>query len=205
MPMDQPGRDGRPTSGASPAGSSGVPTGATSGRGAGGPSGPGGSSRRGGSSRGEAGSRSAGGGGRGGVAVAERRPSGWRKRVRTTLDLIRSNPTGRITLKIFISIAGALVVTLGIALIPLPGPGWLIVIAGLAIWAVEFHWARRLLAFTRRHVQAWTRWVTTRSLGVRFILGAVGLVFVAVVVWLSLKYSLGIDLVARLAHYLATH
>ncbi|MGC5022601.1 TIGR02611 family protein [Micromonospora sp. DT47] len=139
------------------------------------------------------------------MAIAERPRSGWRERIRATLDLIRSNPTGRVTLKIFIAIAGALVVTVGIALIPLPGPGWLIVIGGLAIWAVEFHWARRLLAFTRRHVQAWTRWVTSRSLPVRFVLGAVGLVFLAVGVWLSLKYSLGIDLVARLLHYLATH
>ncbi|SCF37702.1 TIGR02611 family protein [Micromonospora mirobrigensis] len=147
----------------------------------------------------------AAGSGRRGAAVADRPRSAWRQRLRTTLDLIRSNPTGRVALKIFIGIAGALVVTVGIALIPLPGPGWLIVIGGLAIWAVEFHWARRLLGFTRRHVQAWTRWVTSRSLGVRFVLGSVGLVFVAVVVWLSLKYSFGIDLVARIGHYLATH
>ncbi|MFJ6196937.1 TIGR02611 family protein [Micromonospora sp. NPDC092111] len=140
----------------------------------------------------------------GGTALADR-PTGWRWRIRTTLDLIRANPTGRVTLKIFVAIAGALVVTLGVALIPLPGPGWLIVIGGLAIWAVEFHWARRLLGFTRHHVQTWTRWAATRSLAVRFLLGSVGLVFVAVVLWLSLKYSLGIDLVARLLHYLATH
>ncbi len=140
-----------------------------------------------------------------GVAAAARRRGAWRERVHTTLELIRANPTGRITLKIFIAIAGAIVVTVGIALIPLPGPGWLLVIAGLGIWAVEFHWARRLLGFTRRHVQNWTRWATSRSLPVRFVLGLVGLVFVAVVVWLSLKYSLGIDLAARALHYLATH
>ncbi|MFI7073000.1 TIGR02611 family protein [Micromonospora sp. WMMA1998] len=137
-------------------------------------------------------------------ALAERR-RGWRGRLHTTLELIRANPTGRVALKVFIGILGALVVTVGIALIPLPGPGWLLVIAGLGVWAVEFHWARRLLAFTRRHVNSWTRWVTSRSLGVRFVLGAVGLVFVSVVVWLSLKYSLGIDVVARAMHYLATH
>jgi uncharacterized protein (TIGR02611 family) len=141
----------------------------------------------------------------GATAVAERRSGRLRRRVRTTLDLIRSNPTGRVTLKIVISVAGALVVAVGIALIPLPGPGWLLVIAGLGIWAVEFHWARRLLAFTRGHVQRWTRWVTSQSLPVRFLLGSVGLVFVSVVVWLSLKYSLGIDVVARVLHYLATH
>lgn len=139
------------------------------------------------------------------AAVAERAVSPRRQRLRTTLELIRANPTGRIALKIFIAVAGALVVTIGIALIPLPGPGWLLVIAGLGIWAVEFHWARRLLAFTRRHVQRWTRWATSRPLPVRILLGAVGLVFVCLVVWLSLKYSFGIDLVARFLHYIATH
>jgi uncharacterized protein (TIGR02611 family) len=140
------------------------------------------------------------------TALAERRPRPrWRQRLATTLDLIRANPTGRVALKIFIAIAGALVVTIGIALIPLPGPGWLLVIAGLGIWAVEFHWARRLLAFTRRHVHNWTQWVKNRSLTVRFLLGAVGLVFVGTVVWLSLKYSFGIDVVAEALHYLATH
>ncbi|MEU6204462.1 TIGR02611 family protein [Micromonospora musae] len=139
------------------------------------------------------------------VALADRKRPGWRRRASISLELIRANPTGRITLKILITIAGALVVTVGIALIPLPGPGWLLVIAGLGIWAIEYHWARRLLAFTRRHVQGWTRWVTRQSLGVRFLLGLVGLVFVAAVLWLSLKYSLGIDVIARVMHYLATN
>ncbi|MEU7944637.1 TIGR02611 family protein [Micromonospora taraxaci] len=138
------------------------------------------------------------------VADRPRRPR-WRERISMTLDLIRANPTGRIALKIFIAIAGAVVVTIGIALIPLPGPGWLLVIAGLGIWAVEYHWARRLLGFTRRHVHGWTQWVTRQSLGVRIVLGSVGLVFVATVVWLSLKYSLGIDVIAEAMHYLATH
>ncbi|CCH16945.1 conserved membrane hypothetical protein [Micromonospora lupini str. Lupac 08] len=140
----------------------------------------------------------------GGVTVVgepPRRPR-WRDRISTTLDLIRANPTGRIALKIFIAIAGALVVTIGIALIPLPGPGWLLVIAGLGIWAVEYHWARRLLGFTRRHVHGWTQWVTRQSLPVRLVLGAVGLVFVGVVVWLSLKLSFGIDVVAEAMRYL---
>ncbi|MEV4661995.1 TIGR02611 family protein [Micromonospora echinofusca] len=138
------------------------------------------------------------------LAERRQRPR-WRQRLSTTLELIRANPTGRVALKIFIAIAGALVVTIGIALIPLPGPGWLLVIAGLGVWAVEFHWARRLLGFTRRHVHNWTQWVKDRSLAVRFLLGSVGLAFVGSVVWLSLKYSFGIDVVAEALHYLATH
>ncbi|MEU2615047.1 TIGR02611 family protein [Micromonospora sp. NPDC007271] len=155
----------------------------------------------------EQGDRGAGDGHRDGSGVAvDPRPRGrWRGRVHTTLDLIRANPTGRITLKIAVAIVGAIIVTVGIALIPLPGPGWLIVIAGLGVWAVEFIWARRLLTFTRRNVQAWTRWVMRQPLSVRCLLGAIGLVFVAAVLVLSLKYSLGIDVVARALRYLATH
>ena len=118
-------------------------------------------------------------------------------RARTTIAIIRANPTGRIAWRIGIAVAGALVVGLGIFLIPLPGPGWLIVIGGLAIWAVEFVWAKRLLGFTKRNVQAWTRWVTRQSLPVRLLIGAAGFVFVTTVVWLSLKYSVGIDILAE--------
>ncbi|MFC4021995.1 TIGR02611 family protein [Micromonospora sp. GCM10011542] len=201
VPMEQHERPGRPGSGGSGAGRSSDAGAGRPGAGRSRADGSGGG-RPGGAGRDGDGARRGGGG----TAVADppRRPR-WQERISTTLELIRANPTGRIALKIFISIAGALVVTLGIALIPLPGPGWLLVIAGLGIWAVEYHWARRLLGFTRRHVHGWTRWVTRQSLPVRLLLGAVGLAFVAVVLWLSLKYSLGIDLVARTMQYLATH
>ena len=33
----------------------------------------------------------------------------------------------------------------GIAMLALPGPGWLTIIAGLAMLAGEFQWAQRLL------------------------------------------------------------
>jgi uncharacterized protein (TIGR02611 family) len=139
-----------------------------------------------------------------GVAAAETAPS-IRRRVQLALEIIRANPTGRIALKVVVTVVGAIVVAIGLALIPLPGPGWLLVIAGLGVWAVEYHWARRLLAFTRSNVQAWTRWATRQTWPVRILIGAVGLVFVSVVIWLSLKFSLGIDLVAEARDYLAAH
>ena len=40
---------------------------------------------------------------------------------------------------------GFLLLAAGIAMIALPGPGWLTIAAGLAILAGEFLWARRLL------------------------------------------------------------
>lgn len=43
-----------------------------------------------------------------------------------------------------VAIVGVTVILIGIPLIPLIGPGWLIVFTGLAILATEFEWARRL-------------------------------------------------------------
>jgi uncharacterized protein (TIGR02611 family) len=59
---------------------------------------------------------------------------------------------GRNGRRIGITIAGFLVVLVGIVLIPLPGPGWLIVFAGLAILAREYVWAERLLNHAKRRV-----------------------------------------------------
>jgi uncharacterized protein (TIGR02611 family) len=110
------------------------------------------------------------------------------------LNRIRANRTGRLALRIGIATLGVLVVALGIVLIPLPGPGWAIVILGLAIWSIEFVWAKSLLNFTKRHVQSWTRWIGRQSLPMRALIGAVGLIFVAAIVWVSVRLSFGIDL-----------
>jgi uncharacterized protein (TIGR02611 family) len=111
------------------------------------------------------------------------------------LERIRAKPTGRLALKVGIGVFGGLVVALGIVLIPFPGPGWAIVIVGLAILALEFAWARNLLEFTKRHVHSWTQWIARQSLPVRAVVGVVGLVFVSAIVWLSVKLSFGVDLI----------
>ena len=41
----------------------------------------------------------------------------------------------------------------GIAMIALPGPGWLTIAAGLAILAGEYAWARRLLDRLKHHAR----------------------------------------------------
>jgi uncharacterized protein (TIGR02611 family) len=43
------------------------------------------------------------------------------------------------------TVAGGVLLIAGIAMLALPGPGWLTIAAGLAILATEFVWARRLL------------------------------------------------------------
>ena len=48
-------------------------------------------------------------------------------------------------LRIARTAAGGLLLIAGIAMLALPGPGWLTIAAGLAILATEFVWARRAL------------------------------------------------------------
>lgn len=43
-----------------------------------------------------------------------------------------------------IAVAGVVVILIGIPMIPLIGPGWLVVFTGLAILAREFEWAGAL-------------------------------------------------------------
>lgn len=98
--------------------------------------------------------------------------SGKQGRVTRELARIRANPVGRLALRIGIAIAGTLTIAAGIILLPLPGPGWLIVFAGLAIWSIEFRWARSLTVFVRRQVTTWTRWYAARSWPLRIALAA---------------------------------
>jgi len=48
--------------------------------------------------------------------------------------------------RIIVAVVGFTVLIFGLALIVLPGPAFLIIPAGLAILAIEFAWARNLLA-----------------------------------------------------------
>jgi len=120
------------------------------------------------------------------------------------LDAVRAKPGGRITLKLTVATLGGLLVLAGLILVPLPGPGWLIVIAGLAILAIEFAWARHLLRFTRRQLGRWTHWVTRSPWPVRLSVAATGLLAAAATVWVSLRLSLGIDLVDLARTYMSS-
>jgi uncharacterized protein (TIGR02611 family) len=91
---------------------------------------------------------------------------------------IRALPGGAWTVRVVVTAVGVAVIALGIVLLPLPGPGWLIIFSGLGILATEYTWAGRLLRRTRRYVEAWTRWALRQPLPVRGLIGLGGLVFV---------------------------
>jgi uncharacterized protein (TIGR02611 family) len=55
-------------------------------------------------------------------------------------------------LKIAVTVVGPLVVLAGIAMTVLPGPGLLVIAFGLALLALEYDWARRVLRFMGRRL-----------------------------------------------------
>ncbi|MEX5720094.1 TIGR02611 family protein [Geodermatophilus maliterrae] len=95
----------------------------------------------------------------------------WRTRVAARRSIDHAYRLG-------VGIVGGLVVAVGLVTIPLPGPGWLTVIAGLFVLATEFMWAERLLEFTKRHVSAWTEWLGRQRVWVRLGVAALTAAFV---------------------------
>ena len=112
----------------------------------------------------------------GGVATEEASSRG-------PLERIRSNRHAYLVYRIVVGVLGTAIIIVGLALVPLPGPGWLIVFAGLALLATEFTWAERLFHRGRLVLERWTDWVRARSWPVRLGLGAGSLLLVVAVVW----------------------
>jgi uncharacterized protein (TIGR02611 family) len=53
---------------------------------------------------------------------------------------------------VVVTVAGSVVVVIGVVLMPLPGPGMLIVAAGMAILATEYRWPQRVYTYLRREL-----------------------------------------------------
>ena len=56
----------------------------------------------------------------------------------------------KIARRVIVSVVGATVLLIGIALLVLPGPAFIVIPLGLAILATEYAWARRWLKKVRR-------------------------------------------------------
>ncbi len=74
--------------------------------------------------------------------------------------------SSRVARKVIVAVLGTTVLTVGVALIVLPGPAIVVIPLGLAILATEFPWARRLLRrLEQGTTQLFARW--RASSGVR--------------------------------------
>jgi uncharacterized protein (TIGR02611 family) len=66
---------------------------------------------------------------------------------------IKKTKAGRLFWRVVIGIVGGTVTALGAIALVGPGPGILIVLAGLGILATEFAWAARVMVRTRTYAQ----------------------------------------------------
>jgi uncharacterized protein (TIGR02611 family) len=84
-------------------------------------------------------------------APESERPAPHRFGSRAPHVIRRSRPL-HLTWRVAVFLLGLAVVAGGVLLLPLPGPGWVVIFAGMAVWATEFVWAQRVLAWTRAKV-----------------------------------------------------
>ena len=106
----------------------------------------------------------------------------WRRK-------IRSNPHSHQIYRVVVGVVGLIIVVAGLIMVPFPGPGWLVVFLGLAIWASEFEWAQRLLRVAKRTFNAWTAWLRSQPWWIKGLVLLVTLAALAAIFWLILLIS----------------
>ncbi len=111
----------------------------------------------------------------------------WRLRLHAWREQIRANPATRQMYRWVVGGVGFVVVVIGLIMVPFPGPGWLVVFIGVAIWASEFHWARRLLAFGRRMLTRWNAWMLAQGWPARIAVTLGCFVLICGFFWVLLK------------------
>lgn len=92
--------------------------------------------------------------------------------------------------KFAVGLAGGVVLLVGIVAIPYPGPGWLIVFAGLAILSREFAWAKRALVYGRAKYDDWNAWVARQHWSVKAVTFTLTTIVVMLTIWLVNGYGL---------------
>ena len=96
---------------------------------------------------------------------------------------LKRNPVTRRAYRLVVGVVGVAITVVGLVLLPAPGPGWLIIFAGLAVLASEFEWAQRLLDTARRRVSRWTAWTARQNLVVRALVVLAIAALVLAVFW----------------------
>jgi hypothetical protein len=90
----------------------------------------------------------------------------------------------RLLRRIGVTLAGLTITAVGVALIILPGPGLLVIAAGLALLATEYEWARVLLRRTQHHAKTaagaatTNAWTTSLTVATAFAMIAIGIAFI---------------------------
>jgi uncharacterized protein (TIGR02611 family) len=93
--------------------------------------------------------------------------------------LVRVKDPVRLLRRIAVTVAGTVILVVGIVLLVAPGPGLVVIALALAVFAIEYQWARRNLAAVQERarsaaLKAAASRVATAS-AVLFGIGAIGL------------------------------
>ena len=99
--------------------------------------------------------------------AGRRHPPGLLRRAARAAGQVRTARGTRLAYRWAVAVVGGVITIGGLILVPLPGPGWVIVFVGLALLAREFAWAKRLLHFGRSRLASWTAWLRRQRLWVR--------------------------------------
>ena len=99
---------------------------------------------------------------RGDIAAAERPDQPIRQGLRRMRSWMSGHPALERTYRIAVGVVGSALSVIGLLLVPLPGPGWLVVFLGLAILGTEFHWAKRVAAWLKRSLERFWAWYKAR-------------------------------------------
>ncbi|MFC5066007.1 TIGR02611 family protein [Actinomycetospora atypica] len=116
--------------------------------------------------------------------IRRRRFHAARVRVRAFRMKVRARPGLNLAWRIGIGVLGGLVLVVGVIAIPYPGPGWLIVFAGLGILSTEFTWAGRVLHVARYYYDQWVAWVRRQNKVVQLLLALATAIIVLATLWL---------------------
>ncbi len=100
----------------------------------------------------------------------------WRRR-------IRANPVTVRAYRVTVGVLGLVIVVGGLIAVPAPGPGWLIVFAGVSVWATEFEWAQRQLRWGKGLLAQWTAWMGGQPWWMKSLVALVTAVLVLVIFW----------------------
>ncbi|MGW0210672.1 TIGR02611 family protein [Streptomyces sp. NPDC003233] len=98
-------------------------------------------------------------------------------------EFVKARRLLHLSWQVGVFVVGLAVVVAGVVMLPLPGPGWVVIFGGMAIWATEFVWAQLVLRWTKRKVtEAAQRALDPKVRRRNITLIVVGLVIVAVLV-----------------------
>lgn len=98
-------------------------------------------------------------------------------------EFVKARRLLHLSWQVGVFVVGLAVVVAGVIMLPLPGPGWVVIFGGMAIWATEFVWAQLALRWTKRKVtEAAQRALDPKVRRRNITLTVVGLVIVAVLV-----------------------